>query len=63
MFRKAGGVPTTGRTDWQAPRYTSMTAYKAFSNASYLGYEAIYICGFDNSYVKYLEVDEANQVS
>jgi hypothetical protein len=50
--------------DITAPRgYRSMTAYKAISIASYLGYEAIYICGFDNSYFKYLEVDEANQVS
>ena len=32
-----------------------MTVYKALSIALYMGYEEIYICGFDNS--QYLEVE------
>jgi len=37
-----------------------MTAYKALAIACYLGYETIYICGFDNDYFKMVSVDENN---
>lgn len=43
--------------------YRSMTAYKALAIACFLGYEEIYICGFDNSYFQNLEVDSDNNLS
>lgn len=42
--------------------YVSLTLYKAISAACYMGYENIYICGFDNDYFKYFQVDEENQM-
>ena len=39
-----------------------MTAYKALSIACYMGYEKIYVCGFDNSYFKSIFVDKDNNV-
>jgi hypothetical protein len=42
--------------------YRTMTAYKALAIACYMGYEKIYICGFDNDYFKALSVDENNYV-
>ena len=42
--------------------YVSMTLYKALSIACYMGYEEIYICGFDNDYFKSIIVDENNNV-
>ena len=40
--------------------YRTMTAYKALAIACYLGYDNIYICGFDNDYFKAISVDENN---
>lgn len=42
--------------------YVSMTAYKALAIALFLGYEKVYICGFDNTYIRNFHVDEANRV-
>ncbi|MGJ0353774.1 6-hydroxymethylpterin diphosphokinase MptE-like protein [Aliarcobacter cryaerophilus] len=42
--------------------YLSMTAYKAIAIASYLGFNKIYICGFDNNWFKTIEVDENNSL-
>ena len=42
--------------------YRTMTAYKALAIACYLGYDNIYICGFDNDYFKAISVDENNDV-
>lgn len=42
--------------------YVSMTLFKAISAACYMGYEKIYICGFDNDYFKYYQVDEENNI-
>jgi len=42
--------------------YVSMTLFKALSIACYMGYEDIYICGFDNDYFKSIRVDEDNNV-
>lgn len=50
-------------SDILKPRgYVSMTAYKALSIACYLGYDKIYICGFDNNYFKSLVVDSENNL-
>lgn len=40
--------------------YLSMTAYKALAIACYMGYDAIYISGFDNNYFKTISVDQDN---
>jgi len=46
-----------------SPRgYLSMTAYKALAICGYLGYNEIYICGFDNNYFKTLEVSSNNEI-
>lgn len=42
--------------------YTTMTAYIALSIACYLGYNEIYIAGFDNSWFKSICVDENNEM-
>ncbi len=42
--------------------YISMTAYKALAIACHLGYDSIYICGFDNDYFKTITVDENNDL-
>lgn len=42
--------------------YLSMTGYKALAIACYLGYDTIYICGFDNDYFKTITVDENNDL-
>lgn len=42
--------------------YLSMTAYKALAIACYLGYDTIFICGFDNNYFKTFSVDENNDI-
>ncbi len=42
--------------------YVPMTLYKALSTAAYMGYEKIYIIGFDNDYFKHLQVDEKNNI-
>lgn len=42
--------------------YVSMTAYKALSIACYMGYEKIYIAGFDNSFFKAIHVNKNNEV-
>jgi len=43
--------------------YLSMTAYKALSIALYMGYEKVYICGFDNDYILNVSNDEDNNLS
>lgn len=40
--------------------YFSMTLYKALSIACYMGYDNIYICGFDNDFFKTITVDKNN---
>lgn len=42
--------------------YQSMTAYKAISIALYMGFEKIYICGFDNNWFKFIEVNKENKI-
>ncbi len=42
--------------------YLSMTAYKALAIACYMGFDTIYICGFDNNWIKFLEVDKNNDI-
>ena len=42
--------------------YVSLTLFKAISAACYMGYEKIYICGFDNDYFKYYQGDEDNNI-
>lgn len=42
--------------------YASMSAYKALAIAVFGGYSPIYICGFDNSYVKCLGCDRDNRI-
>lgn len=42
--------------------YVSMTLFKALSAACYMGYDKIYISGFDNDYFKHLQVDENNDI-
>lgn len=54
---------TDNVTDMARPRcYPSMTLYKALSMACYMGYEKIYICGFDNDYFKYLKCNSSNEI-
>ncbi len=42
--------------------YLSMTAYKALAIVCHLGYDTIYLCGFDNDYFKTISVDENNDI-
>lgn len=42
--------------------YASMSAYKALAIAVYGGYSSIYICGFDNTYVRNLGCDRDNRI-
>jgi hypothetical protein len=42
--------------------YISMTAYKALAISIYLGYERIFICGFDNTYVRMFGCDKNNRI-
>jgi hypothetical protein len=42
--------------------YLSMTAYKALAIACFMGFEKIYICGFDNDYFKNITVDIENNL-
>ena len=42
--------------------YVTMSAYKALAVAIYLGYDKIYIGGFDNSYIRDLGCDENNNL-
>ncbi|OHD63450.1 MAG: hypothetical protein A2096_16280 [Spirochaetes bacterium GWF1_41_5] len=42
--------------------YSSMTAYKSLAAACHLGYDKIYICGFDNNYFKHLFVNKKNEM-
>jgi len=42
--------------------YCTMTAYKALAIACFMGYDKIYICGFDNDYFKTISVDENNDI-
>lgn len=41
--------------------HCGLTAFTALSAAVSLGYERIYVCGFDNSYFKQFEVDRENR--
>ncbi len=48
-------------TDPRYPRsYVTMSAYKALAVATFMGYDKIYICGFDNTYIRDLGCDENN---
>ena len=40
--------------------YPTTTAHKALTIACYLGYDEIYICGFDHDFIKNILVDENN---
>lgn len=42
--------------------FVSMTAYKALSLAVFMGFDKIYICGFDNTYIKDLGCDSDNKL-
>lgn len=42
--------------------YIELTGYKAIAIACHLGYQEIYICGFDNDYFKTISVDEDNNI-
>lgn len=42
--------------------YLSMSAYKALALAVYGGYKTIYICGFDNTYIRNLGCDRDNRI-
>lgn len=42
--------------------YISMTSYKALAAACFMGYDQIYICGFDNDYFLNVVVDEHNDL-
>lgn len=51
-------------SDPSKPRsFSSMTAYKALMISVYMGYEKIFISGFDNNYFLGLENDEHNKVT
>jgi hypothetical protein len=50
--------------DITKPRgYWPLTAYKALSIAIFMGYEKLYICGYDNDYFLKLIADEDNNFS
>lgn len=52
-----------GRVSPIWPRgFTGLTAYKALAIAGWLGYEKIYIIGFDNSYYLNFEVNQRGQL-
>jgi hypothetical protein len=40
--------------------YVTMSAYKALAVATFMGYDKVYICGFDNTYIRDLGCDENN---
>lgn len=40
--------------------YVTMSAYKALAVACFMGYDKIYLCGFDNTYIRDLGCDENN---
>lgn len=42
--------------------YLSMSAYKALALAVYGGYKTIYVCGFDNTYIRNLGCDKENRI-
>lgn len=42
--------------------FLTLSAYKALAIATYCGYEKIYICGFDNTYIRDLGCDENNKL-
>jgi len=42
--------------------YLSMTAYKALAIACFMGFDKIYILGFDNDWIKSLIVDDKNNI-
>lgn len=60
-FNDYEDFPSINVSDITKPRgYVTMTAYKALSIAIYLGYDQIYIAGFDNDYFKKYFVDKDN---
>lgn len=62
-FCDAENIFSPNVCDITRPRgYLSMTAYKALSIACFLGYEHIYICGFDNNYFKTFVSDIDNKL-
>lgn len=42
--------------------HVPLTLYKALGIACFMGYDSIYICGFDNDWFKTLSVDKNNQM-
>lgn len=49
--------------DITKPRsYLSMTAYKALAVACFMGFDKIYICGFDNNWFTTFKTDKFNRV-
>ena len=46
----------------KARRYISLTAYKALAVAVFMGYEKVYIIGFDNSVHRHVQVDEHGRI-
>jgi hypothetical protein len=63
VFNDSFDIFSNNVVDMTKPKgYVSLTLYKALSAACYMGYETIYICGFDNDYFKKLEVDQDNNI-
>lgn len=63
VFNDSFDIFSNNVVDMTKPKgYVSMTLFKAISAACYMGYETIYICGFDNDYFKKFEVDEDNNI-
>ena len=62
IFNDFGNRFTSNINPMKPRGYLSMTAYKALASACYLGYDTIYICGFDNDYFKNFSVDENNDI-
>ena len=61
VFNDSFDIFSNNVVDMTKPKgYVSLTLYKALSAACYMGYETIYISGFDNDYFKKFEVDEDN---
>ena len=42
--------------------FLGMTAYRALSAAVYMGYDVIYICGYDNDWFKSIKIDDNNEI-
>jgi len=62
IFNDFGNKFTSNINPIKQRGYSSMTAYKALAIACYLGYDTIFICGFDNDYFKSFSVDDNNDI-